>query len=59
MSKRERDMVLKNSELSFRVRTLEETISQLKKDKSKLVMIIHLMSSMRSSLISSAAISTK
>lgn len=38
VSKRERDMVMKNSELSFRVRTLEETISQLRKDKSKLVM---------------------
>ena len=37
VSKRERDMVLKNSELSFRVRTLEDAISKLKEEKSKLV----------------------
>ena len=37
-------MVVKNSELSFRVRTLEETVSQLKKDKSKLVMIKYTLS---------------
>ena len=30
-------MVMKNSELSFRVRTLEEAIAQLKTDKKKLV----------------------
>ena len=39
VSKRERDMVMKNSELSFRVRTLEDAISQLKAEKSKLVQI--------------------
>ena len=37
VSKRERDMVMKNSELSFRVRTLEDSIAQLRQEKSKLV----------------------
>ena len=37
VSKRERDMVMKNSELSFRVRTLEENISLIRAEKAKLV----------------------
>ena len=37
VSKRERDMVMKNSELSFRVRTLEDNISLIRAEKAKLV----------------------
>lgn len=37
VSKRERDMVMKNSELSFRVRKLEDDISKLRTHKNELV----------------------
>ena len=43
VSKRERDMVMKNSELSFRVRTLEDNIAQLRQEKSKLVCMMNSM----------------
>lgn len=42
VTKRERDMVIKNSELSFRVRTLEDGISELRKENSELVRSIRI-----------------
>ena len=37
VTKRERDMVIRNSELSFRVRTLEDGIGELRKDNAEMV----------------------
>jgi len=37
MSKRERDMAIKNSELSYRIRVLEDEGRKLRQTKGKLV----------------------
>ena len=45
ITRRERDMAMRNSELSFRIRTLEDNITILKEQKHSLVGLLHLAAS--------------